>query len=160
MLGWLFISLPLVAWDTGYVLGRPHTMPGGWAHIPLWQPYDLYGRIDRVYGFKAWEAKNGFTGGQSFMNLVEMTLYMAYLSLWYLYATPDQRLRHVSSGTGNGRRVLRGRMAAAAVLICFSAAVMTLSKTVLYWMCEYFSFFDNIGHNDLKNLVFLWIIPK
>lgn len=94
------------------------------------------------------------------MNLVEMTLYMAYLSLWYLYATPDQRLRHVSSGTGNGRRVLRGRMAAAAVLICFSAAVMTLSKTVLYWMCEYFSFFDNIGHNDLKNLVFLWIIPK
>ena len=34
-LAWLAISLPLVAWDTGYVLGRPYTMPGGAYHWPL-----------------------------------------------------------------------------------------------------------------------------
>jgi hypothetical protein len=33
---WLFISLPLVAWDTGYVLLRPLTMPGGKLHWPLY----------------------------------------------------------------------------------------------------------------------------
>ncbi|KAJ4294958.1 hypothetical protein N0V88_005198 [Collariella sp. IMI 366227] len=33
---WLAISLPLVAWDTGYMLMRPHTMPGGSLHWPLW----------------------------------------------------------------------------------------------------------------------------
>lgn len=27
-------------------------------------------------------------------------------------------------------------------------------------MNEYFSGFDNIGHNDIITLIFLWIIPK
>ena len=46
---WLAISLPLVIWDTGYTLLRPHSMPGGSLHWPLWKPYDLYGRVDHVY---------------------------------------------------------------------------------------------------------------
>jgi hypothetical protein len=25
---------------------------------------------------------------------------------------------------------------------------------------EYYSGFDNIGHNDVLSLIFLWIIPK
>jgi hypothetical protein len=25
---------------------------------------------------------------------------------------------------------------------------------------EYYSGFDNIGHNDVVSLIFLWIIPK
>jgi hypothetical protein len=32
---WLLVSLPLVAWDTGYVMLRPLTMPGGSLHWPL-----------------------------------------------------------------------------------------------------------------------------
>src|SRR5690242_12203083 len=40
---WLIVSLPLVAWDTGYILLRPHSMPGGKFHWPLWVPYELYG---------------------------------------------------------------------------------------------------------------------
>lgn len=27
-------------------------------------------------------------------------------------------------------------------------------------MNEYYSGFDNIGHNDVLSLIFLWIIPK
>lgn len=37
---------------------------------------------------------------------------------------------------------------------------MTLSKTVLYWLQEYFSSYANIGQNSLSRLVFLWIIPN
>ncbi|EQL02862.1 hypothetical protein OCS_01424 [Ophiocordyceps sinensis CO18] len=37
---------------------------------------------------------------------------------------------------------------------------MTLSKTVLYWMNEYYSGFDNIGHNAMMQLLYLWIIPN
>ncbi|KAF3343665.1 hypothetical protein VdG2_07723 [Verticillium dahliae VDG2] len=118
-LAWLAISLPLVAWDTGYVMLRPHSMPGGAWHAPLWTPYELYGRIDGVYGIKAYEAGDGFTAAQAFLNIVETLMYLAYL-----------------------------------------AAVMTLSKTVLYWMKEYYSGFAYIGHNTAPDLIFLWIIPN
>ncbi|KAG6008604.1 hypothetical protein E4U21_004244 [Claviceps maximensis] len=137
-LAWLAVSLPLVVWDTAYVLGRPHTMPGGRAHWPLWQPYGLYGEVDYVYGWKAVHDRNGFTAAQSALNVAETALYLAYLCLW--------------------RRC--GRANALALLLGFAAAVMTLSKTLLYWCNEYFSGFANVGHNDLSALVFLWIIPN
>ncbi|OAA56427.1 hypothetical protein ISF_07495 [Cordyceps fumosorosea ARSEF 2679] len=142
---WLAISLPLVVWDTVYVLGRPHTMENGWLHWPLWTPYRLYGEIDHVYGWKAFHAKSGFTAAQGALNAVETAMYLAY-------AWPCL--------TREGRRAVTGRAGAWAVLIGFSAAVMTLSKTVLYWLHEYYSGFDNIGHNDLVSLIFLWIIPN
>ena len=44
--------------------------------------------------------------------------------------------------------------------MAFAASVMTLSKTVLYWLVEYWSGFQNIGHNDAASLFFLWIVPK
>jgi hypothetical protein len=37
---------------------------------------------------------------------------------------------------------------------------MTCSKTVLYWLQEYYSTYANIGHNSLGRLIFLWIIPN
>src|ERR1700744_2412581 len=46
----LAVSLPLVMWDTGYVLGRPHTMIGGKLHEPIYTPYALYASIDYLYG--------------------------------------------------------------------------------------------------------------
>ncbi|KAL2752915.1 hypothetical protein ACRALDRAFT_1036585 [Sodiomyces alcalophilus JCM 7366] len=141
------ISLPLVAWDTAYVLLRPHTMPGGSLHWPLWTPYALYGTIDGVYGFKAWHARDGFTAAQGLLNLVESVLYIAYL---WLAMRPGARRSTSPSGRENALALLMG----------FSAAVMTLSKTVLYWAREYYADFDNIGHNDAFTLFFLWIIPN
>ncbi|KAK3331609.1 hypothetical protein B0T19DRAFT_482074 [Cercophora scortea] len=146
---WLAISLPLVAWDTGYVLLRPMSMPGGSLHWPLWVPYELYGRVDHVYGFKQWNAGNGFTGAQGALNLVETVMYLVYLGLWRAGRKDGM------NGAGVG-----GRRGALAVVIAFSAAVMTVSKTVLYWLNEYFSGFDNIGHNAPLDLLFLWIIPN
>ncbi|OIW33180.1 hypothetical protein CONLIGDRAFT_163688 [Coniochaeta ligniaria NRRL 30616] len=143
---WLAVSLPLVAWDTGYVLGRPHTMPGGSLHWPLWVPYELYGRVDHVYGSKAWDAGLGFTGAQGMMNLVETVLYAVYWGLWWR--------------NKDGRGAVGGRAGGLAVTVGFAASVMTFSKTVLYWLNEYYSGFDNIGHNSLSSLVWLWIIPN
>ncbi|KAJ9136929.1 C6 transcription factor [Pleurostoma richardsiae] len=158
---WLAVSLPLVAWDTLYVLLRPHTMPGGALHWPLWVPYELYGTIDHVYGWKAWNAHSGFTAAQGSLNALETAMYAAY---WYLWFAGGGGAGAVEAEGGRkekkARRAVVGRRAAWAVLIGFSAAVMTVSKTVLYWLNEYFSGFDNIGHNSAFDLVFLWIIPN
>ena len=48
----------------------------------------------------------------------------------------------------------------AAPLLGFSAAVMTLSKTVLYWAQEYYCGGCSIGHNTWKDLIAYWIIPN
>lgn len=125
---WLGVSLPLVIWDTVYVLGRPHTMENGWLHWPLWSPYKLYGEVDHVYGWKAFHAKSGFTAAQGALNAVETLMYLAYA--WAFFTKAVDR----SGGGVSGKRAITGRCGAQAVLIGFSAAVMTLSKTILYCM--------------------------
>ncbi|MCJ1448935.1 MAG: hypothetical protein MMC23_009454 [Stictis urceolatum] len=163
-LGWLLISLPLVIWDTGYVLLRPHSMPGGKLHWPIWEPYGLYGSVDYIYGFPAWEASNGFTAAQAALNVVETVMYLGYLYLVGVHGVESGRVdgRGATKALGwlGAGRVVGGREAGVAVLIGFSASVMTLSKTVLYWANEAFSGWHNIGHNDLFSLVFMWIIPN
>jgi hypothetical protein len=166
-----------VVWDTTYVLLRPHSMEGGAVHWPIWAPYKLYGTVDHIYGWKAYNAANGFTGAQSSLNVVETAMYVAYFLIWR--ANKD----------GEGK--ISGAVGGKALILLWSAAVMTLSKTVLYcefcfpvclaglkrlalvffsvpftdspdWtgLNEYFSGFDNIGQNDAVTLFFLWIIPK
>ncbi|KAG6197195.1 hypothetical protein E4U10_000243 [Claviceps purpurea] len=162
---WLAISLPLVIWDTGYVLGRPHTMHGGRAHWPLWLPYKLYGEVDYVYGWKAILDKNGFTAAQSTLNVIETVLYLAYLWLWRSRGSwegGDAAAAVAAPGDreGRGAWVVRGRVGALALLLGFSAAVMTLSKTLLYWCNEYFSGFENVGHNEFVDLLLMWILPN
>lgn len=121
---WLTVSLPLVIWDTIYVLGRPHTMENGWLHWPLWAPYKLYGEVDHVYGWKAFHAKSGFTSAQGALNAVETVMYFFYV--WAILSK--------AVNVAGGKKAITGRCGAQAVLIGFSAAVMTLSKTVLYCM--------------------------
>jgi len=134
---WLAISLPLVIWDSGYVFGRPHTMPGGKWVWPLYTPYELYGTIDYIYGAKAWEAHNGFTAAQGSLNILETAMYFAYLYIVYQYGQQENvEGRGAPSKDSIGKlgaaRTVYGRQAGIAVLIAFSAALMTLSKTVLY----------------------------
>lgn len=162
---WLLVSLPLVIWDAGYVLLRPHSMPGGSLHWPLWSPYELYGKVDYIYGWKAFNERNGFTGAQTFLNVIETLMYIYYLYVVYAYGKQ-------STGHGRGapkpatvgflgqQRVVSGQKGAVGLVVGYSAAVMTVSKTLLYWMNEYYSGFENIGHNSLRDLIFLWIIPN
>ncbi|KAF5020957.1 hypothetical protein F66182_7003 [Fusarium sp. NRRL 66182] len=149
---WLMISVPLVAWDVGYVFGRPHTMPNGSLHWPVWAPYALYSEIDYIYGWKALDSNNGFTAAQTALNVVESVMYLVYLwMIWTRSETPSDRVAN---------KTLSGRDGALAVIIGFSAAVMTLSKTVLYWANEYYSGFDNISHNTPFDILTLWVLPN
>lgn len=138
---WLVVSVPIVVWDAGYVLLRPYSMPGNRLHSPIWIPYALYGTIDHIYGWPAFNARNGFPAAQTVLNLVECAGYIYYL--WIVY-------RHgVSASGGRGQRkakkgglmwmlktekVVSGRTGATALLVAYSASLATLGKTVLY--CE------------------------
>jgi len=140
---WLAISLPLVIWDTGYVLMRPHSMPGGYLSS-FWHPYGMYGEVDKMYGFKAYNAHEGWTGAQGIVNALETAAYIAYLYIVYQYGEQDPR-----QGSGapdksamgqlqalSESRTVTGRMAAWAAVIAYSAATVTFWKTIIYWLIE------------------------
>ena len=149
-------------------------MKGGDLHW-IWKPYELYQEIDyvrlffsvsrywkyetmlQVYGLPALERGDGFPNAQcthhmerdldqrlrlltinfaALLNLVE-----TIFNLLYVY------LAHVSQWPG-------------ASVLGFASVVMTLSKTVLYWLQEYYCGFCAVGHNTIKDLIFLWIIPN
>lgn len=137
---WLAISLPLVIWDTGYVLLRPHSMPGGKLHSPIWSPYELYGRIDYVYGLKALETQNGWTAAQGSVNMLETAAYLVYLYIVYAYGeqepiqgrgAPSKNIMGQLRGLSESR-TLSGKLAAWAVLLGYSTASLTFWKTILY----------------------------
>ena len=137
---WLLLSLPLVAWDTGYVMLRPHTMPGGKLHWPLYVPYDLYGRVDFIYGWKAFNAHNGFTSAQGLLNIVESVMYVYYLYILFAYGKQPTKTgrgapKPAKVGFLGQQRAVEGKMGALAVIVGYSAALMTVSKTVLYCRC-------------------------
>ncbi|KAI4724396.1 hypothetical protein E4T49_07857 [Aureobasidium sp. EXF-10728] len=165
-LTWLAISLPLVIWDTFYVFLRPHSMPGGKYQKPLWVPYELYGQVDHVYGWPAYNSGNGFTAAQSGVNIVECVGYIYYLYLVYTYGRTEKNVQ--GTGAPNKQhvgklaqsRTVYGKVAGQAVVLLYGVALMTLSKTVLYWLNEVFSGFANIGHNDVSSIFFLWALPN
>jgi len=110
-------------------------MEGGDLHW-IWAPYSIYQNVDWVYGIKALEENDGFTNAQSLLNVVEN-----FTNILYLY------LAHSTNSP-------------VAPLIGFSGALMTLAKTVLYWLQEYYCNFCAIGHNSAKDLLVYWIIPN
>jgi hypothetical protein len=115
-------------------------MPGGRYHSPIWTPYALYGTIDYVYGWPAWNERAGFTAAQASLNAVETVMYGYYLvALWTKARAPRKGGPKKDIGWFIGvsqegrRKVVDG--ASLAVISLFAAAVMTVSKTILY--CEY-----------------------
>jgi hypothetical protein len=115
-------------------------MPGGQYHSPIWTPYGLYGIVDYVYGWPAWNERNGFTGAQASLNAAETVLYGYYLwVVWTRGREPGARVGGRKSvgwfvGVGEEARSKVVDRAGLAVMLAFSGAVMTVSKTVLY--CE------------------------
>ncbi len=133
---WLYVSLPLVLWDTSYIALRPHSMPGGKFHSPIWKLYALYGTVDYVYGWPAWDGHVGFTAAQASLNAVETIMYVYYLIAVWKNASGNLLKAQNIKGflLGEEQNSVRGPGVAKAVLYLFSASVMTVSKTVLY--CE------------------------
>lgn len=138
--------MPLVIWDTGYVLLRPYSMPGGAIH-KIWSPYALFGEVDHTYGFRAYNAGIGWTAAQGSVNAVETLVYIAYLYLVYTFGEQEPRQGRGApdrSTMGQFRalsesRTVTGRIAAWAVLLAYTSAQVTFWKTVLYVLNEAFS---------------------
>jgi hypothetical protein len=138
---WLAVSVPLVLWDVLYMLLRPHTMAGGSLQWPIWKPYEVYAAIDYVYGWPGYESGDGFGAAQSALNAIETVLYGLYLMIIYNHGVPTVAGTGFQAGRGSsallaGGRKVRGKNGNRALIIGFTAAVMTVSKTVLY--CEYY----------------------
>lgn len=115
-------------------------MKGGALQWPIWKPYEIYAAIDYVYGQPGWDNKDGFGGAQGLLNAVELVMYGLYAMIIYNHSLPAAAGTglQVSQGVGawlSGGRKVHGKVGNRAVLIGFSAAVMTLSKTVLYCTC-------------------------
>ncbi len=70
------------------------------------------------------------------LNIVENFLNIAYLYLAYVVQWPS------------------------ANLVAFTSANLTLAKTLLYWLQEYYCGWCNIGHNNTQDLIQYWIIPN
>lgn len=122
-------------------------MPGGALHKPLWIPYALYGNVDKVYGFKAYDAGTGWTAAQGAVNALETIAYIVYLYLVYEHGeqepeqgrgAPDRSLMGQFRALGESRTVY-GQMAAVTALLGYSSAQVTFWKTVLYFLNEAFS---------------------
>ena len=84
----------------------------------------LYGEINHLHGLNAYTAKSGFPSAQAIMNIVESTLSLEYIYLVHL-GGKSKRISKVTNAK---------RADPKAPLIGFAAAVMTLSKTLLYWL--------------------------
>ncbi|GAX79822.1 hypothetical protein CEUSTIGMA_g7262.t1 [Chlamydomonas eustigma] len=110
---WMGISGFVVLYDAGYVLMRPRSMPGG-DLFSIWSPYELYARVDKLYSREAMLAGDGFNKAQSILNLAEVSLH--FLSL-YLWSKP--------------------RLQSQGDVLAFGSQLMTLWKTVLYWLNDF-----------------------
>ena len=106
-------------------------MPGGKFHSPIWSPYALYGTIDYMYGWPAWDARSGFTAAQGSLNAVELAMDLFYL--WVVFANgkvkKSDKKKDFMWLVWEEKKV---EGAGLAVLVLWGAAVMTFSKTALY----------------------------
>lgn len=132
ILCWLVISITIVSWDVSFLLMRPNSLPGGELFF-IWEvPYLKYISVDHSYA----DMDNAFIKGQALMSIIEIFIAVAALII-------------------NGR----GNIPTAAVLI-FSSTLLTSAKTLLIFLVEIMSDFENIGHNQTSEIVNIYLIPN
>ena len=178
---WLAISLPLVLWDTIYIMGRPHTFAGGAIAWPFYKPYELYGRVDPVYSPEAYYSGLGWTAAQALGNIFETLAYFFYLWLVLTHGRVQGKGEGVlgSLGAVGERRRVEGMWGAVANLVGYTTFMITLAKSVLYcrsWeaclaktsllMCacvgynDAFTGFPTYWNNNWFNFIFVYALPK
>ena len=119
---WVFISPIIVLWDVAYVLLRPLSMSGGSLHRPLWIPYELYSKVDYLYGMPALERGDGLVSAFAIINFVESILYI--WCAWKLYHESKTSLAH--------ERYFEGRVGNKVLLVMFATSLTVCTKTILY----------------------------
>ncbi|KIY65816.1 hypothetical protein CYLTODRAFT_432071 [Cylindrobasidium torrendii FP15055 ss-10] len=132
---WFLLTAPIILWDATYCFMRPRSFEGGDLHW-IWEPYSIYQNIDYVYSPEAYAENDGFPNAQSLMNLIETALNLLFVYLSLVAHWP------------------------AAPLVGFASALMTLSKTVLYLLNEFYCNFCSIGKLGLRDLIQFYILPN
>ncbi|KAK7461935.1 hypothetical protein VKT23_008366 [Stygiomarasmius scandens] len=132
---WFALSSVVMFWDAGYCLMRPRSMAGGDLYW-LWKPYTYYEQVDLVYGVQAFENGEGFASAAAVMNVIENLT-----ALLYLY------MNHISKSE-------------LSPLVGYSAAIMTMAKTVLYVGQELFCGLCAVGHNETSVIISYWAFPN
>lgn len=74
----------------------------------------------------------------AFMNLVET--FLNFLYLWMASRPVPERQMGIAN------------------LVGFTAAALTVAKTILYWLVEFFSGMQHTGHNTLTTYFFVWVV--
>ena len=124
----MFISPIIVLWDVAYVLLRPLSMSGGSLHRPLWIPYELYGKVDYLYGIPALERGDGLVSAFAIINFVESILYV--WCAWKLYRESKTSLAH--KGSRLLKRYFEGRVGNKVLLVMFATSLTVCTKTIFY----------------------------
>ena len=136
------------------MLLRPHTLPGGKWHDPIWSLYSIYAVTDYTYGWPAYESADGWGAAQAVVNAVESLAYIIYLYLVYQYGVEERGDGRGAPGEGTivrvtkkakvsessiskirrlaNPRTVHGGLAASLALLGFSIALATELKTILY----------------------------
>ncbi|KAJ4295093.1 hypothetical protein N0V90_007102 [Kalmusia sp. IMI 367209] len=142
---WCLWAFPLTIWDTIYLALRPHSLPGRKWHAPYFAgTFNKWAGVDHSYGKDGWLDQDGFVMAQSVINMLEVTLYMIYVTLVWR-----------GSGGFFGKKV-GGRSGALAVIVGMNAGCVTATKTALYFMRECLSGFKSTGHNHWKPFLMTW----
>ncbi|KIM39356.1 hypothetical protein M413DRAFT_29514 [Hebeloma cylindrosporum] len=132
---WFLVTAPIILWDASYVLMRPRSMEGGdlrW----FWSGFDRYERIDTVYSVKGYHEKAGFAPAAAISNLVETSLNLAYV--YTVHLSPNN----------------------IAPLFGFAGAGVTLSKTTIWVLQEYFCGRCSSKNIDPAEILKFWIAPN
>ncbi|KAJ7267238.1 hypothetical protein C8J57DRAFT_1717650 [Mycena rebaudengoi] len=136
---WFLATAPIIAWDIGYCFMRPRSMEVQ-NTFKIARPYAIYQKVDLLYGVDAYNRGEGFVNAQALLNTFETFLNLAYLYLAHFAAWPT------------------------APLVGFTAAALTLAKTILYLSQEYYCNYCATGHNTTKDMLMyyypnlLWLL--
>ena len=117
---WLSALIPFTVWDLAYIFLRPHSLPSGPWHRPVFAPYTAYAETDLIYGPSAWESGDGFVAAHCVLNLLAYALGSTYLWLVLMHGRKGIGM-HNALGGAAGRR---------AALIVLVEGAMTATKTV------------------------------
>lgn len=135
---WLLVSSIIVIWDFSFIFLRRWSLTSqGGVLAALWPGYDLYEFVDLNYSAKYWLDNRGFPLAQSTLNVMEDILNFSYL---YLVHQSDPAYRAI------------------APIVGFSGVLMTFSKTLLYFLCDYYCGWCESGHNDWSTWIFLYAV--
>ncbi len=128
---WLTLSMLINSWDVMYILLRPESFSGG-KYAAIFMPYAQYIKIDPSYA----NLNNQFIKSLALMDIFQIAI--GFLALCF-----------------NGFRKITF-----AILLAFSALLLTGTETVLVFALEAFDHFKHVEHNSASVILFQYILPN